>query len=130
MRVSPRIDEIPFDSVRKRMSTLHALPGGGYRLMVKGAPDVVLPRCSALPGGAPLTPARRRDLTARSEEMAARALRVLAVAWRDAREKPASTQLQMVLWANILATGAVLLKTRVAFQAPPGSTASVGAVEP
>ena len=54
----------------------------------------------------------------------------LAVAWRDAREKPASAQLQMVLWANILATGAVLLKTRGAFQAPPGSTASVGAVEP
>ena len=37
---------------------------------------------------------------------------------------------ESALRANILATGAVLLKTRVAFQAPPGSTASVGAVEP
>ena len=84
----PRRGEIPFDSVRKRMSTLHARPGGGFRLMVKGAPDVLLPRCAVLPDGSPLSAARRRDLLAKGEDMAARALRVLAVAYRDFPSMP------------------------------------------
>ena len=59
----------------------------------------------------------------------AASLYFLALSWRDAREG-SSTQLQLVLYANLLATAAVFLKTRVVFQAPPESTASVGAVEP
>lgn len=54
----------------------------------------------------------------------------LTLSWRDAREDPASSQLLLVLVANVLATGAVLLKTRVVFQARPESTASVGSTEP
>ena len=85
----PRTAEFPFDSARKRMSTLHALPAHRARLLVKGAPDVLLPRCTFLPGGIPLTDARRREFAQRAEEMAARALRVLAVAYRDLPSPPA-----------------------------------------
>ncbi len=56
-----RVDEVPFDSLRRRMSTLHALPDGRYLLTCKGAPEVLLddarladpePVCSAARGRA------------------------------------------------------------------------------
>lgn len=53
----------------------------------------------------------------------------LALSWRDVREK-SSRELLLVLYANLLATAAVMLKTQVVFKSRPGSTASVGAVEP
>lgn len=54
----------------------------------------------------------------------------LTLSRRDAVQSPQATQLQAVFWANVLTTSAVLLKTRVVFQARPESTASIGAVEP
>ena len=54
----------------------------------------------------------------------------LTLSRRDAVQSPQATQLHAVFWANVLATSAVLLKTRVVFQARPESTASIGAVEP
>ena len=54
----------------------------------------------------------------------------LTLSRRDAVQSPQTTQLQAVFWANVLATSAVLLKTRVVFQARPESAASIGAVEP
>lgn len=59
----------------------------------------------------------------------ATSLYFLALSWRDAREK-SSKELLLVLYANLLATAAVLLKTQVVYKARPGSAASVGAVEP
>ncbi|MGB4391946.1 MAG: cation-translocating P-type ATPase, partial [Bacillota bacterium] len=41
----PRVFEVPFDSSRKRMTTLHEMPDGRYLVWVKGAPEVVIPRC-------------------------------------------------------------------------------------
>ena len=79
----PRRGELPFDSERKLMSTVHAMPGGGVRVMVKGAPDVLLRRC--LMGEAE----RHRALSA-NESMAGRALRVLGVAYRDLNQKPSN----------------------------------------
>lgn len=79
-RELPRRAELPFDSERKLMSTVHALPGGGFRVMVKGAPDVLLRRCMAGPG---LTQARSAN-----ERMAAKALRVLGMAYRDIASIP------------------------------------------
>ncbi|MBR4098764.1 MAG: cation-transporting P-type ATPase, partial [Clostridium sp.] len=73
----PRVGDLPFDSTRKLMSTLHKRPEGGVRVFVKGAPDVLLQRCSGL------TDAQRRQAAAANEAMAGRALRVLAVACRD-----------------------------------------------
>ena len=58
----PRAGEAPFDSERKRMSVLYPGPGGGWVLYVKGAPDVVLPRCSAGPTGPMGETERRRSV--------------------------------------------------------------------
>jgi P-type Ca2+ transporter type 2C len=43
-RAMPRVAEVPFDSGRKRMTTAHWLPGGGFRLLCKGAPEALLRR--------------------------------------------------------------------------------------
>lgn len=80
---APRRGEVPFDSERKLMSTVHPRPGGGYRVYVKGAPDVLLRRCVFLSGGEPLTSFRAREVDKVNENMAGRALRVLGVAYKD-----------------------------------------------
>jgi len=80
-RASPRRHEWPFDAVRKRMSTLHPGPtGSGWRLVVKGAPETVLPRCRPSP--------RRDEFEALAREWAAGGLRVLAVALHDGDAVP------------------------------------------
>jgi Ca2+-transporting ATPase len=98
----PRVAEIPFDADRKRMSTLHRLEGlvgvgteglwpGDYTVYVKGAPDVILPRCqSILEEGrsVPLLSPRREQIANANREMAQEALRVLAVAYRPLEELP------------------------------------------
>ena len=77
----PRTGELPFDSGRKLMSTLHARPGGGWTVYVKGAPDVLLDRCVRGPGG-PLTDRQREQIRAANGAMAGKALRVIGVASR------------------------------------------------
>ena len=78
---NPRSMDLPFDSSRKLMSTLHPRPGGGWTVYVKGAPDVLLGRCTKGPRG-PLTGEERRRITLKNEEMAGQALRVIAVGVR------------------------------------------------
>ena len=78
----PRVAELPFDSARKRMSTFHTRRGrpGGTQY-VKGAPDVLLEKCTHwLKDGAavPLTAADRAAILAQNRAMARSALRVLA----------------------------------------------------
>ncbi len=80
---TPRRGEVPFDSDRKLMSTVHALPQGGFRVCVKGAPDVLLSRC-ALPEG------EKRAALAANDAMAQQALRVLGVAERRLETLPAA----------------------------------------
>ena len=87
----PRVSEIPFDSERKRMTTIHALEGAwggeqdGYVAVVKGAPDIVLEQCTQVQtagGPVPLTEELRQRITTSNTNMASQALRVLAVAYR------------------------------------------------
>ncbi len=87
----PRVGEVPFDSERKLMSTLHPLPSGGYRLLVKGAPDVLLKKCTKYLSSSPatLTPSAVKRITAANDAMADKALRVLGVAYRDLPDLPA-----------------------------------------
>ncbi len=88
---TPRVDEAPFDSGRKMMSTVHDL-GGSFVQYTKGGPDVVLARCAYYyeDGKAlPLTDEKRAEIMAANKAMADRALRVLAAAKRDWAEKPA-----------------------------------------
>ncbi|MGE5552501.1 MAG: cation-translocating P-type ATPase [Betaproteobacteria bacterium] len=81
---APRIHEEPFDSVRKRMTTVHRLPEGVFALS-KGAPDLLLALCSSYLNGEaakPLTDQKRGEITERIGELAAEGLRVLGLAYR------------------------------------------------
>ena len=80
----PRVDEIPFTSESKRMTTLHRAPEG-VQAYAKGAPEVILAACTRTlsdSGEAPLDDAEREELLATAQELAGEALRVLAVARR------------------------------------------------
>jgi sodium/potassium-transporting ATPase subunit alpha len=79
-----RIDELPFDSDRKRLSTLNETPDG-LILYTKGAPEVVLGLCSQVQTDdriEDLTDEVRTALVRAQDEMACSGLRVLACAWR------------------------------------------------
>jgi magnesium-transporting ATPase (P-type) len=81
----PRVRELPFDSRRKRMSTLHTAPGGSLRAYVKGAPVELLALCTRLRSRGQevaLDAAARTAVLAANDEMAQNGLRVLAVATR------------------------------------------------
>lgn len=92
----PRIAEVPFDSDRKRMSTIHLRKDSQdgqppYVVYVKGAPDIMLSLCDTiLENGqdVPLTPERRLHIENTIRELAQGGLRVLAVAYRNLNELP------------------------------------------
>ena len=90
-QATPRVDEAPFDSGRKMMSTVHDL-GGSFVQYTKGGPDVVLARCAYYYEDGqvkPMTEEKRAQIMAVNKAMADKALRVLAAAKRDWAEKPA-----------------------------------------
>jgi Ca2+-transporting ATPase len=86
----PRIDEIPFSSERKRMTTMHNTPEGKVAYS-KGAPEVILDSCSHI-----LTDSKKRPLTEKDKAqvldtakgMAGQALRVLGMAYKPLPEIP------------------------------------------
>ena len=109
----PRINEIPFDSERKRMTTIHRVDGSTssqvdkgtpalsallpvylstpYIAFVKGAPDILLQQCDSIlehDQAQPLTEAKRQEILAANQDMARHALRVLGVAYRPFAEVP------------------------------------------
>jgi len=88
----PRVAEVPFDSVRKRMSTIHRRSGGhGYVAFVKGAPDILLDLCTrVLRRGeeVPIDESVRERIVRANREMAQSALRILAVAYRNLDRLP------------------------------------------
>jgi Ca2+-transporting ATPase len=80
----PRVQEIPFDSDRKRMTTIHQADTGIFAF-VKGAPDVVLDLCREIRLGGravPLTDELKKEVLDQNRDMASHALRVLGVASR------------------------------------------------
>jgi len=88
----PRIGEIPFSSDRKRMSTIHQMEDGKKRAFMKGAPEIILDRCSALHKGdeiVALDDSGRERILLANEEMAGSALRVLAIAYSELSETDA-----------------------------------------
>ncbi len=102
----PRVNEIPFDSDRKRMTTIQGLDGAdaeglspvppvpsgaGYVAIVKGAPDLVLDTCTQIQtdsGPVPLTSEQKQVILEANAALASQALRVLAVAYRSLAEVP------------------------------------------
>jgi Ca2+-transporting ATPase len=107
----PRRGEVPFDSERKRMITVHHVKQpqpddpspftdrklkGWHVISVKGAPDVVLRLCAryqtAREVPRPLTPAKRREILAANDTMTHDALRVIGLAYRLERDVPADLE--------------------------------------
>jgi P-type Ca2+ transporter type 2C len=86
---NPRLEEIPFSSERKRMTTIHRFEDGRVLAILKGAPELVLEACDRVREGgtdaALSAPTRARVLEA-NETMAGDALRVLGFAYREVRE--------------------------------------------
>ncbi len=86
----PRKNEIPFDSERKLMTTLNLVEEGN-RILTKGAPDVLIGRCSHVlikDEIKPLTKEYASNFQEANSKMASAALRVLAIAYKDNFEHP------------------------------------------
>ncbi|MFH1124846.1 MAG: HAD-IC family P-type ATPase, partial [Pseudomonadota bacterium] len=87
-----RIEELPFSSERKRMTTVHRMKDGNRVAFMKGAPEVVAQRCPSMLDGGEVRPFTSEDgsmLLAANEEMAHGAMRVLALAYRELSEETA-----------------------------------------
>ncbi len=94
-----RVGEVPFDSGRKMMSTVHQTADGSLIQFTKGAPDELLKRCTkALVGNevVEITDAIRADILNANKAMADKALRVLAAAKKELSEKPSSYEPEAV----------------------------------
>lgn len=88
----PRVMEAPFDSMRKMMSTVHQKTNG-FVQYTKGAPDIVLSRCTSYYEDGkqhPMTEEKLEEISRANKEMADKALRVLCAAMRVYTDKPAS----------------------------------------
>ncbi len=86
----PRVAEVPFDSGRKMMTTVHE-KDGSFLQFTKGAPDELLRRCTKFlseDGVKELTEEKRAEILKENKDMADQALRVLACAYRELSEKP------------------------------------------
>lgn len=93
---SPRVLEVPFNSDRKMMSTLHKVKGGVLSA-VKGAPDVMLKHCThILIDGkvVAMTNTHKKHVLAQNSLMASRALRVLGFAYRNFKANPGEYQME------------------------------------
>lgn len=96
-KLYPRVGEIPFDSMRKMMTTIHESENGNIVQYTKGAPDEIVKRCSfCLENGksVEMTDEKRDQILAANKQMADRALRVLAVAQKllDAQKDEYTTE--------------------------------------
>ena len=84
----PRVNEIPFDSTRKMMTTIHKL-NNKYRIITKGAPDVLLKYCVRDTISNDVMSDRHiKEILNQNAKMANKALRVIAVAYKDVVSLP------------------------------------------
>jgi len=106
----PRVGEVPFSSERKLMSTAHSDAEDARRMVVfaKGAPDVLLARCTEERVGAgtrPLTPARREEISRAVDELGSAALRTLGVAYRTVAREAAAGELDAQVERSLVLLG-------------------------
>ncbi|WP_442892138.1 calcium-translocating P-type ATPase, PMCA-type [Companilactobacillus sp. HBUAS59699] len=90
LKKSPRVEELPFDSERKLMSTIHEM-NGKYLVAVKGAPDILLERVTKIetPDGIrDITDEDKQTILHNNKDMAQQALRVLEMAYKYVDEIP------------------------------------------
>lgn len=93
----PRVGEIPFDSTRKRMTTVHRHPDGKLVAYVKGAPEAILERSTRILDGEEreITDQDRERALGVMQEMASDALRVLAMSYRELSPETDPTRLEV-----------------------------------
>ena len=84
--IMPRISEIPFDSNRKMMTTIHKI-GNKYRVITKGAPDILVNRCIKID---------KNKVQKDNLDMANKALRVIAVAYKDIDNMPSKIESNII----------------------------------
>lgn len=84
----PRISEIPFDSNRKMMTTIHKITNG-YRIITKGAPEILTNVCK-------INLSEKMKIQRENLNMAQKALRVIAVAYRDVDSLPKNINTQNI----------------------------------
>jgi len=92
----PRVAEIPFDSERKRMTTLNRISDSRTRVNVKGGLDEVLGVCNRIIIKGEVRPITKEDavlIRSTNEEMANSALRVLAMAYKDLHQAPRNVEI-------------------------------------
>ncbi len=95
----PRVADLPFDSDRKLMSTIHQQEDGRYLVAVKGAPDVLLGRTSKvlLDGQElPMTNEEKEKILFNNTDMAKQALRVLGMAYKYVDQVPENLESEIV----------------------------------
>lgn len=98
IKSNPRIDEIPFDSKRKLMSTVHQTSDGKIAF-IKGAPDILIERCTEILDGdkiRKITADDVKNIKASNSKMAHKALRVLAVALKKSELSAEKLESNMV----------------------------------
>ena len=85
----PRINDIPFDSTRKMMTTIHKI-GKKYRIITKGAPDVLIKKCTKCYNNGSISSiySKEESIKYQNNEMSEKALRVIAVAYKDVDNLP------------------------------------------
>ncbi|MGT2929487.1 cation-translocating P-type ATPase [Streptococcus dentasini] len=91
LNAEPRVAELPFDSERKLMSTIHKQEDGRYFVAVKGAPDQLLKRVTQIEENGtvrPITDADKEAILTTNKELAKQALRVLMMAYKYVSEVP------------------------------------------
>ena len=96
--VMRRVKDIPFDSSRKMMTTIHKMPNG-YRVITKGAPDVLLKRCNKVYDNGNVTTldySKTKLIENQNNKMADEALRVLAIAYLDIPSLPSKIDTETV----------------------------------
>ena len=91
LKSEPRVAELPFDSDRKLMSTIHKEADGSYFIAVKGAPDQLLKRVTRIEINGevrPITDEDKQAILATNKDLAKQALRVLMMAYKTSNEIP------------------------------------------
>lgn len=91
LKSEPRVAELPFDSDRKLMSTIHKEPDGSYFVAVKGAPDQLIKRVTRIEINGevrPITDEDKQSILAVNKDLAKQALRVLMMAYKTTSEIP------------------------------------------
>lgn len=96
--IMQRINEIPFDSNRKMMTTIHKI-GSKYRIITKGAPDVLLSKCNKIYSNGMVKSLSNMDsekIKASNLSMANKALRVIAISYKDLDNLPNKIDMQNI----------------------------------